>query len=148
MQSEKGFLSWVDVSVGKIVSQFGSRLGPSNVMCQNPWNAVLCLGHNKGTVTMWTPNVREPVAKMLAHRQPVRAVAVDGSGRYMATAATDRSLKIWDVRQFKCLQVRPKKTLVSHMEGKYYLLFSGLPDTLRCVPPRLQWPRPPGRSGG
>ncbi len=148
LQSERGFLSWVDVSVGKIVSQFGSRLGPSNVMCQNPWNAVLCLGHNKGTVTMWTPNVREPVAKMLAHRQPVRAVAVDGSGRYMATAATDRSLKIWDVRQFKCLQVRPKKTLVSHMEGKYYLLFSGLPDKLRCVPPRLQWPRPPGRSGG
>lgn len=43
---------------------------------------------------------------MLAHRQPVRAVAADASGNYLATAAVDRSLKIWDVRQFKCLQVR------------------------------------------
>ena len=54
---------------------------------------------------MWTPNSKEPVAKMLAHRQPVRAVAVDHSGTYMATAGVDRALKIWDVRMFKALQV-------------------------------------------
>ena len=40
---------------------------------------------------------------MLVHRQPVRAVAVDRSGNYMATSATDRTLKIWDIRAFKCL---------------------------------------------
>ena len=104
-KSDRGFLSWVDVSVGKMVAQFpNGRLGPISVMCQNPQNAVLCLGHSKGTVTMWTPNMKEPAAKLLAHRQPVRAVAVDGSGTYLATAGVDRSLKIWDVRQFKCLQ--------------------------------------------
>ena len=67
-------------------------------MCQNPANAMIICGHSKGTVTMWTPNVKEPVAKLLCHRQPVRAVAVDKSGTYLATAAVDRSLKIWDVR--------------------------------------------------
>lgn len=74
------------------------------VMCQNPNNAILCAGHGKGIVSMWSPNMREPVAKMLAHRQAVRGVAVDRTGTYLATAGTDRSLKIWDIRQFKCLQ--------------------------------------------
>ena len=96
----------MDISIGKIVAQFNALHGPLNVMAQNPTNAVLALGHGKGVVTMWTPNMREPVAKMLAHRAPVRAVAVDRGGNYMATAGTDRSLKLWDVRQFKCLQVR------------------------------------------
>ncbi len=95
----------MDVSIGKIVNQFSCRQGSCRVMCLNPWNAVLCLGHNKGTVTMWTPNCKDPVAKMLTHRQAVRAVTVDETGNYLATAAVDRSLKIWDVRQFRCLQV-------------------------------------------
>nr|CAD7416503.1 unnamed protein product [Timema poppensis] len=47
---------------------------------------------------MWTPNMREPVAKMLCHPQPVQAVAVDSVGTYMATASVGSSLKIWDVR--------------------------------------------------
>nr|CAD7577550.1 unnamed protein product [Timema californicum] len=51
-----------------------------------------------GIVTMWTPNMREPVAKMLCHPQPVQAVAVDSVGTYMATASVGSSLKIWDVR--------------------------------------------------
>jgi U3 small nucleolar RNA-associated protein 7 len=52
---------------------------------------------------MWTPNMPGPAAKLLVHRQPVRSVAVDRSGNYMATAATDRTLKIWDLRAYKCL---------------------------------------------
>jgi len=101
--NETGNLSWLDVSVGKIVKETYTRMGRLDVMCQNPSNAVLVLGHSKGTVTMWTPNMKEPAAKMLVHRQPVRAVAVDRSGNYMATSATDRTLKIWDIRAFKCL---------------------------------------------
>nr|CAD7428050.1 unnamed protein product [Timema monikensis] len=134
--SEAGYLSWLDISVGEIVSNYNTRLGRLNVMTQNPYNAVLCLGHSKGRpcwflvsidtyrsiVTMWTPNMREPVAKMLCHPQPVQAVAVDSVGthdppvcldtiircvsvdtthlcsRYMATASVGSSLKIWDIR--------------------------------------------------
>lgn len=85
--------------MGEIVAQFGSRLGPLPVLCQNPANAVICCGHSKGTVTMWTPSVRgEPVMKILAHRQAVTAVAVDRSGTHMATAAMDKSVRIWDLR--------------------------------------------------
>ena len=61
-------------------------------MRQNPWNAVITLGHangaaarwiltlysldldflfNAGTATMWSPNMSAPLVKMLCHRGPV-----------------------------------------------------------------------------
>ncbi|CAH0383988.1 unnamed protein product [Bemisia tabaci] len=96
--SEIGYLSWLDVSVGKMVAQFNTKYGRLNIMTQNPYNAILCCGHARGVVTMWSPNVRTPVAKMLVHEQPVSAVAVDTKGLYMATSDTNRHLKIWDIR--------------------------------------------------
>lgn len=102
--SDRGFVSWLDASIGKMVTTVPTRCGRLDVMCQNPYNAVIVLGHPKGTVTMWSPNAREPLLSMLCHSRPVRGVAVDTTGTYMATIATDNSLKIWDVRNCKCLQ--------------------------------------------
>ena len=45
--SERGGLSWLDVSVGKMVKETNTKLGRLDVMCQNPANAVLVLGHGK-----------------------------------------------------------------------------------------------------
>lgn len=90
--------------MGKMVRRTPTKLGRLDVMCQNPSNAVLCCGHSKGTVTMWTPNFETPVVKMLCHKQPVRAVAIDQQGWYMATSSVDSSMKIWDLRTYNCLQ--------------------------------------------
>lgn len=68
-------------------------------MTQNPSNAVLCVGNSKGVVSMWSPNSRQPLAKMLCHHEAVTACNVHPYGTYMATASCGRSLKIWDVRQ-------------------------------------------------
>ena len=38
---------------------------------------------------------------MLCHRGPVRSLAVDTSGRYMATCGADSQVKTWDVRMYK-----------------------------------------------
>lgn len=100
---EQGVLHYQDTSTGQIVAQHRTRLGSCEVMRQNPHNAVLCLGHSNGTVTMWTPNITTPVVKMLTHKGPVTAVAVDPTGHQMVTAGVDCQVKVWDVRTFKPL---------------------------------------------
>ncbi len=48
-QSAKAYLSFIDVSVGQKVAGFTTGLGRSDVMCQNPKNAIIHLGHSGGT---------------------------------------------------------------------------------------------------
>ena len=98
-----GTLGYQDTSTGEIVATHRTRLGPCEVMRQNPWNAVLCLGHTNGTVTMWTPNISTPVVRMLCQMGPVRSLSVDPTGRYMVTSGADKSLKVWDVRTYRPL---------------------------------------------
>ena len=62
-----------DTATGEIVAQHRTRMGTCDVMRQNPWNAVMHLGHSNGVVSMWTPNMSTPVVKMLCHK--VGAVA-------------------------------------------------------------------------
>lgn len=68
-------------------------------MTQNPSNAVLCVGDSKGVVSMWSPNTNKSLAKMLCHKQPIMTCTVHPYGTYMATSCTDRSVKLWDIRQ-------------------------------------------------
>jgi U3 small nucleolar RNA-associated protein 7 len=98
-----GYLYWLDVSVGQKVASHSTGLGRLDVMCQNPHNAIICLGHPGGSVTMWSPNVSEPLVKMLCHGAAVRSLAVDSTGNYMATSGVDRKMKIWDIRKFQML---------------------------------------------
>ncbi|KAK2158080.1 hypothetical protein NP493_1821g00030 [Ridgeia piscesae] len=102
--SSKGYVSYLDVSVGQKVAGYTTGLGRLDVMCQNPRNAIIHLGHSEGTVTLWSPNVNEPLVKMLCHGSGTRSIAVDQTGQYMATSGIDRTIKIWDLRMFKQLQ--------------------------------------------
>lgn len=72
-------------------------------MTQNVHNAVIHLGHQNGTVTLWTPNLSHPAVRLLAHVGPVVGVSMDPStgGRYMATSGQDGTVKVWDCRNWK-----------------------------------------------
>uniref|UniRef100_A0A2M3Z6I1 Putative wd40-repeat-containing subunit of the 18s rrna processing complex n=1 Tax=Anopheles braziliensis TaxID=58242 RepID=A0A2M3Z6I1_9DIPT len=98
---ENGFLSWMDVSIGQTVGSYNCRVGKVSVMTHNPWNGVTCVADSKGVVSMWSPMVRDPLAKMLCHPVPLTALAIDPQGMHMATAALDRKIKIWDIRQLE-----------------------------------------------
>ncbi|KAJ8662909.1 hypothetical protein O0I10_001085 [Lichtheimia ornata] len=99
-----GYLKYQDTSTGQFVTELRTKLGSCHTMAQNPWNAIIHLGHGNGTVTLWSPNSSQPHVKMLCHKGPVQSLAVDPSGRYMATAGLDGKLKIWDIRKYEPLQ--------------------------------------------
>ncbi|EGD93653.1 hypothetical protein TESG_01194 [Trichophyton tonsurans CBS 112818] len=66
-----------------------------------PHNAILHVGHQNGTVSLWSPNSQTALVKALVHRGPVRSVAVDKQGRYMVSTGQDQKMAVWDIRMFK-----------------------------------------------
>jgi len=95
------FLSYLDVSTGQMVTSFPTKHGPLDVMTQNPSNAIVLTGGGKGVVSMWSPNSKQPLVEMFTHRAPVRGIAVDESGIYMATTGLDKRMRVWDLRTYK-----------------------------------------------
>lgn len=84
-----------------MVIEIPTKLGSPTSLTQNPQNAILHMGHQNGTVTLWSPNSTTPLVKLLAHRGPVRALAVDREGRYMVSTGQDLKMSVWDIRMFK-----------------------------------------------
>ncbi|XP_036270557.1 WD repeat-containing protein 46 isoform X2 [Pipistrellus kuhlii] len=147
--SETGFLTYLDVSVGKIVAALNARAGRLDVMTQNPYNAVIHLGHSNGTVSLWSPAMKEPLAKILCHRGGVRAVAVDSTGTCMATSGLDHQLKIFDLRgKFQPLSARTLPQGAGHLAfSQRGLLAAGMGDVVniwagqgKASPPSLEKP--------
>ncbi len=97
-------MSYIDVSIGKKVAGFSTAHGRCDLMTQNPSNAVIHLGHSSGVVTLWSPNMKEPLAKMLCHKSGVKSMAINQSGDYMVTSGLDHLLNVWDMRTFKQLK--------------------------------------------
>ncbi|KAG0148604.1 hypothetical protein CROQUDRAFT_90103 [Cronartium quercuum f. sp. fusiforme G11] len=100
-----GWLKYHDTSTGQMVAQHRTKLGSCHTMAQNPHNAIINLGHQNGTVTLWSPSISQPQVKLLAHRGPLTSISVDpsSSGRIMATTGLDGTLKVWDLRTYKSL---------------------------------------------
>ncbi|KAF9788262.1 BING4CT-domain-containing protein [Thelephora terrestris] len=100
---QTGYLKYQDTSTGQILAEHRTKLGGCTTMTQNLHNAVIHLGHQNGTVTLWTPNLPHAAVRLLAHLGPVVSVSVDPStaGRYMATAGHDGTVKVWDCRNWK-----------------------------------------------
>ncbi|KAJ5899338.1 hypothetical protein N7495_004082 [Penicillium taxi] len=96
-----GHLKYTDTSTGQMVAELPTRLGAPTALSQNPHNAILHVGHQNGTVTLWSPNSQTALVKALVHRGPVRSMAIDRLGRYMVSTGQDQKMSIWDIRMFK-----------------------------------------------
>lgn len=95
-----GYLHYLDTSIGKEIVSHRTKFSRLNVMTQNPYNAVILMGHHNGTLTMWSPNMKEPLLKMICHKNAMRSIAVDKTGLYMATAGQDGHIRIFDIRKY------------------------------------------------
>ncbi len=89
------------MSTGQLVAEISTKLGSPVSLTQNPYNAILHMGHQNGVVTLWSPNSSDPLVKLLAHKGPVRSLAVDRGGRYMVSTGSDMRMAVWDIRMFK-----------------------------------------------
>ncbi|KAF1929171.1 BING4CT-domain-containing protein [Didymella exigua CBS 183.55] len=99
--STAGIIRYTDVSTGQSLGELYTKLGPATALVQNPHNAILHVGHQKGLVTLWSPNSASPLVKLLPHHGPVRSLAVDKSGTYMVSTSQDRRMSVWDIRMFR-----------------------------------------------
>ncbi|KAI9752721.1 MAG: Small subunit (SSU) processome component [Candelina submexicana] len=96
-----GHLKYTDTSTGQMIIEIPTKQGSPTSLAQNPYNAIMNVGHQNGTVTLWSPNSTTPLAKLLAHRGPVRSMAIDREGRYMVSTGQDLRMAVWDLRMFK-----------------------------------------------
>eukprot|EP00746_Dinoflagellata_sp_MGD_P140221 gnl/MRDRNA2_/MRDRNA2_73507_c0_seq2.p1 gnl/MRDRNA2_/MRDRNA2_73507_c0~~gnl/MRDRNA2_/MRDRNA2_73507_c0_seq2.p1 ORF type:complete len:596 (-),score=127.19 gnl/MRDRNA2_/MRDRNA2_73507_c0_seq2:30-1817(-) len=92
-------LNYRDMSTGQPVVRHKTKLGPTICMRQNRHNALIHCGHSNGTVTMWTPNLGQPVVKMLCHHGHVTALGVHKN--HMATCGSDGKWKVYDIRKLE-----------------------------------------------
>ena len=96
-----GYLKYTDTSTGQMIIEMPTKQGSPTSFSQNPSNAILNVGHQNGTVTLWSPNSTTPLVKLLAHRGPVRSSAIDREGRYMVSVGQDLKMAVWDIRAFR-----------------------------------------------
>ena len=96
-----GFLKYQDTSTGALVAELRTKQGAPSALTHNRRNAVVHVGHANGTVTLWSPAMSTPLAKLLATKGPVRALAVDRGGYYLAAAGADSQMKVFDIRTFR-----------------------------------------------
>ncbi|KAI9833367.1 MAG: Small subunit (SSU) processome component [Phylliscum demangeonii] len=96
-----GYLKYNDTSTGQLVAEIPTRSGSPTALAQNAHNAILHVGHQNGTVTLWSPNSSDALVKLLTNRGPVRSIAIDREGRYMVVAGQDLKMAVWDIRMYK-----------------------------------------------
>lgn len=97
--------SFLDTSNGNLVANYRMKSAPRvTALTHNPSNAITVTAHPNGTVRMWSPNVQEPLVQLLCHATAIRDVVVDKRGTYMVTSGADRTIRLWDVRTYKCVQ--------------------------------------------
>jgi U3 small nucleolar RNA-associated protein 7 len=96
-----------DISIGDKKAEVKVGVNTTSV-CYNPYNAILCLGHINGSLSMVTPRDErhKPAISMLCHKGSINNVACgklinnkDPTGVYLTTTCVDNTVKVFDIRK-------------------------------------------------
>ncbi len=119
--SKTGMIRYQDTSTGTIVAEHRTYKGEVLAMRQNKTNAIIHAGHNNGSVTLWSPNMGKPLVTMQCHQASLLSLAIDDTGKYMATAGQDGKLRTWDIRTYRQLDeyftIRPATSMDISQSG-------------------------------
>lgn len=96
--SSDGFLKYQDTTNGKIVSSIYIKDKNIIKLNQNSSTAIIYTGHSNGVVSLWSPNSKNYISKVLCHATSVLNLEIDRAGRYMYTTGIDQYTKVWDIR--------------------------------------------------
>lgn len=114
--NDDGYLSWLDVSIGEIVSQYNSKIGNISNMCQDKSTGIVYTGDMKGVVSLWCPSAREPLAHVSCHNTPISALTVSSNNHTFLTSDINRTVKVWDTRNLgECLSTKKLRSSVAEI---------------------------------
>lgn len=97
--SSDGFLRYQDTTNGKIVSSNFIKDKNITSLRQNSSTAVIYTGHKNGVVSLWSPNCKNYISKVLCHNIGISNIEIDRAGTYLYTTSLDSSIKVWDIRK-------------------------------------------------
>ncbi|CAD7926569.1 unnamed protein product [Amoebophrya sp. A120] len=96
--SEFGDIRYHDIATGQGVAHLRTKKGPVKCLRQNKQTAVMHCGQANGVVSLWTPTIKEPCMKILAHKGPVDHLDFYRD-HYMVSSGGDGRWKIFDLRK-------------------------------------------------
>lgn len=88
---KQGVLRYLDTSTGQRVAEIRTRMGACSILRQNPSNAILFTGHNTGVVSLWSPNLQEPLVKIFVEKSPVTDLVVCTSQSFESQSSSSLS---------------------------------------------------------
>ncbi|MBF0456969.1 MAG: serine/threonine protein kinase [Nitrospirae bacterium] len=91
-----GIVRKIDVSTTAIISETGADGSAVTSMASDYLSGLICVGTDNGNVLTLDINNSVRVNKFSKHKGPVKAIAMTGNGRYIFSAATERTIRLWD----------------------------------------------------
>ncbi|MBF0554714.1 MAG: serine/threonine protein kinase [Nitrospirae bacterium] len=94
-----GMVRKIDVSSEAVISETGTDGSAVTSMAADFMSRLICAGTENGNVLTLDIDAAVQTNKFSKHKGPVRAIAMTGNGRYVFSAATERTIRLWDTAQ-------------------------------------------------
>ncbi|MCG6551375.1 MAG: WD40 repeat domain-containing protein [Candidatus Magnetominusculus sp. LBB02] len=93
-----GMVRKVDASTGEIVTEIGTDGSSAASMAADFMSRLICTGTEDGNVVVIDLAASVLVNKFSRHKGPVKAVAMAADGRYCFSAASEKTIRVWDTQ--------------------------------------------------